>query len=134
MYGLGNWAAVAEHVATKSEPDCKAHYYAVYVDIPSFPEPQPLPAMRDINAAQVLGFRLVFAQACRHATGLTYNDRCAKREGAQQGAGGRLWQTTILAVGLDGLGIHPEADMKAMCRSGGSRALLHGHVRQERTQ
>ena len=65
MYGLGNWPAVAEHVATKSEPDCRAHYYAVYVDVPSFPEPQPRPAMRDVNAAQVLSLGLSDAPVCK---------------------------------------------------------------------
>ena len=53
MYGLGNWAAVAEHVGTKGEGACRGHYYAVYVDVPSFPEPAPLPAMLHVNQAQV---------------------------------------------------------------------------------
>ena len=53
MYGLGNWAAVAEHVGTKGEAACRGHYYAVYVDVPSFPEPTPLPAMLHVNQAQV---------------------------------------------------------------------------------
>ena len=53
MYGLGNWAAVAEHVGTKGEGACRGHYYAVYVDVPSFPEPTPLPGMLHVNQAQV---------------------------------------------------------------------------------
>ena len=53
MYGLGNWAAVAEHVGTKGEAACQGHYYAVYVDVPSFPEPTPLPSMLYVNQAQV---------------------------------------------------------------------------------
>ena len=53
MYGLGNWGAVAEHVGTKGEGTCRGHYYAVYVDVPSFPEPTPLPSMLHVNQAQV---------------------------------------------------------------------------------
>jgi transcriptional adapter 2-alpha len=63
MYGLGNWAAVAEHVGTQGEPECRAHYYAVYIDVPSFPEPQPLPSMRDVNRAQA---RARAPTHCRH--------------------------------------------------------------------
>ncbi len=39
LYGLGNWPDIAEHVQTKTADDCKAHFFAVYVDAPTFPEP-----------------------------------------------------------------------------------------------
>ncbi|KAK6918731.1 SANT/Myb domain [Dillenia turbinata] len=39
MYGLGNWAEVAEHVGTKSKSQCVDHYSAVYMNSPCFPRP-----------------------------------------------------------------------------------------------
>ncbi|XP_010252737.1 PREDICTED: transcriptional adapter ADA2 isoform X2 [Nelumbo nucifera] len=39
MYGLGNWAEVAEHVGTKSKAQCIDHYTTVYMNSPCFPLP-----------------------------------------------------------------------------------------------
>ncbi|XVF28047.1 hypothetical protein REPUB_Repub14bG0161800 [Reevesia pubescens] len=39
MYGLGNWAEVAEHVGTKSKEKCIDHYSNVYMNSPLFPLP-----------------------------------------------------------------------------------------------
>lgn len=39
MYGFGNWAEVAEHVGTKSKPQCIDHYNAIYMSSPCFPLP-----------------------------------------------------------------------------------------------
>ncbi|OMO65317.1 Zinc finger, ZZ-type [Corchorus capsularis] len=39
MYGLGNWAEVAEHVGTKSKEKCIEHYENVYMKSPVFPLP-----------------------------------------------------------------------------------------------
>ncbi|XP_052207012.1 transcriptional adapter ADA2-like isoform X5 [Diospyros lotus] len=39
MYGLGNWAEVAEHVGTKSKAQCTDHYNAIYMNSPCFPLP-----------------------------------------------------------------------------------------------
>ncbi|XP_022720722.1 transcriptional adapter ADA2b-like isoform X2 [Durio zibethinus] len=39
MYGLGNWAEVAEHVGTKSKEKCIDHYSNVYMKSPFFPLP-----------------------------------------------------------------------------------------------
>ncbi|KAL6207244.1 hypothetical protein ACLB2K_024488 [Fragaria x ananassa] len=39
MYGLGNWAEVAEHVGTKSKEQCIEHYTNVYLNSPYFPLP-----------------------------------------------------------------------------------------------
>ncbi|XP_057960996.1 transcriptional adapter ADA2b [Malania oleifera] len=39
MYGLGNWAEVAEHVGTKSKEHCIDHYTNVYLNSPYFPLP-----------------------------------------------------------------------------------------------
>ncbi|KAK8681009.1 hypothetical protein V6N13_053416 [Hibiscus sabdariffa] len=39
MYGLGNWAEVAEHVGTKSKEKCIDHYTNVYMKSPFFPLP-----------------------------------------------------------------------------------------------
>lgn len=39
MYGLSNWAEVAEHVGTKSKSECIDHYDTVYMNSPCFPLP-----------------------------------------------------------------------------------------------
>ncbi|KAF3451863.1 hypothetical protein FNV43_RR07959 [Rhamnella rubrinervis] len=39
MYGLGNWAEVAEHVGTKTKEQCIEHYTTVYMNSPFFPLP-----------------------------------------------------------------------------------------------
>ncbi|KAL5987946.1 Transcriptional adapter ada2 [Asimina triloba] len=39
MYGLGNWAEVAEHVGTKSKAHCIDHYTTVYLNSPCYPLP-----------------------------------------------------------------------------------------------
>ncbi|CAA6657304.1 unnamed protein product [Spirodela intermedia] len=46
MYGLGNWAEVAEHVGTKSKGQCIDHYTAYYLNSPCYPLP---------NMAHVVG-------------------------------------------------------------------------------
>lgn len=39
MYGMGNWAEVAEHVGTKSKEQCIDHYTNKYKNSPYFPLP-----------------------------------------------------------------------------------------------
>ncbi|KAJ4976603.1 hypothetical protein NE237_001709 [Protea cynaroides] len=39
MYGLGNWAEVAEHVGTKTKAQCIDHYTTAYMNSPCFPLP-----------------------------------------------------------------------------------------------
>lgn len=39
MYGMGNWAEVAEHVGTKSKEQCIEHYTNVYMNSTHFPLP-----------------------------------------------------------------------------------------------
>lgn len=39
MYGLGNWAEVAEHVATKTKAQCYDHYMSSYMNSPCSPLP-----------------------------------------------------------------------------------------------
>ncbi|XP_010540843.1 PREDICTED: transcriptional adapter ADA2b isoform X2 [Tarenaya hassleriana] len=39
IYGLGNWAEVAEHVGTKSKELCLEHYRNIYLNSPFFPLP-----------------------------------------------------------------------------------------------
>ncbi|KAH3764160.1 transcriptional adaptor 2 [Pelomyxa schiedti] len=41
IYGLGNWADVAEHVDTKTMEQCKAHYIETYLNVPTAPLPDP---------------------------------------------------------------------------------------------
>nr|WLQ69508.1 MYB protein [Zingiber officinale] len=45
MYGLGNWAEVAEHVGTKSKAQCIDHYTTSYLNSPCY----PLPDMSHVN-------------------------------------------------------------------------------------
>ncbi|KAJ0963543.1 hypothetical protein J5N97_028665 [Dioscorea zingiberensis] len=45
MYGLGNWAEVAEHVGTKSKTQCIEHYTTAYLNSPCY----PLPDMSRVN-------------------------------------------------------------------------------------
>ena len=42
MYGLGNWAEVAEHVGTKCKEKCINHYSNVYMRSLFFPLPDML--------------------------------------------------------------------------------------------
>ncbi|KAK9785179.1 hypothetical protein WJX73_004995 [Symbiochloris irregularis] len=53
MVGLGNWEAVATHVATKSSQQCMQHYRAIYLNSPAFPRPTAVPDMADLNPMQV---------------------------------------------------------------------------------
>ena len=53
MAGLGNWSAVAEHVGTKGQDACRQHYYDIYINCQSFPEPMPAPSMASIDKLQV---------------------------------------------------------------------------------
>ncbi|CAN7132211.1 unnamed protein product [Brassica rapa subsp. narinosa] len=39
IYGMGNWAEVAEHVGTKSKEQCLEHYRNIYLNSPFFPLP-----------------------------------------------------------------------------------------------
>ena len=39
MYGLGNWGDVCDHVGTKTESECKEHYFKNYIDCPTAPLP-----------------------------------------------------------------------------------------------
>ena len=32
MYGIGNWQEISEHIVTHDKADCKAHWYAAYLD------------------------------------------------------------------------------------------------------
>eukprot|EP00775_Hariotina_reticulata_P009048 gene9048-9218_t len=45
IYGPGSWAAVAEHVGTKSKAACKEHYFQIYIEPGSCPLPTPAPEM-----------------------------------------------------------------------------------------
>jgi transcriptional adapter 2-alpha len=38
-YGLGNWEDIADHVGTKTLGECRSHYFATYIDTPTFPLP-----------------------------------------------------------------------------------------------
>ena len=53
FFGLGNWAKVAEHVG-KHADDCKAHYFAVYVETETFPQPKPTSEMQGVNIRKLI--------------------------------------------------------------------------------
>ncbi|KAF8590925.1 SWIRM-domain-containing protein [Ramaria rubella] len=40
LQGLGNWAAVAEHVGTRTKEEIEQHYSSVYIDSPDYPLPR----------------------------------------------------------------------------------------------
>lgn len=48
--GPGNWAAVAEHVGTKSTDECQHHYHQIYIQPDSFPLPTPAPEMAGVSS------------------------------------------------------------------------------------
>ena len=39
MYGLGNWADIADLVATKTKEECERHYLEAYINVPTCPLP-----------------------------------------------------------------------------------------------
>lgn len=53
LYGLGNWNKVSEHVGRPAK-DCKAHYFAVYIETDTFPQPKPAPQMAELNIESVI--------------------------------------------------------------------------------
>ncbi|KAI8469008.1 MAG: hypothetical protein J3K34DRAFT_514672 [Monoraphidium minutum] len=53
VYGAGNWGAVAEHVGTKGRDACREHYFATYIDAPSFPLPTPAPEMAGVDVRRL---------------------------------------------------------------------------------
>ncbi|KIJ54664.1 hypothetical protein M422DRAFT_24568 [Sphaerobolus stellatus SS14] len=40
LQGLGNWAAVAEHIGTRTKDEVEKHYNSVYIDSETFPLPR----------------------------------------------------------------------------------------------
>ena len=51
LYGLGNWFEVAQHVRTRTSDDCNSHFFSVYVDPPSYPDPKDPLSEETIQAA-----------------------------------------------------------------------------------
>lgn len=39
LQGLGNWAAIAEHVGTRTKEEVEEHYKTIYIDSPDWPLP-----------------------------------------------------------------------------------------------
>lgn len=39
MYGLGNWADMAEYVGARTKEECEQHYQAIYLRSPTYPLP-----------------------------------------------------------------------------------------------
>ena len=79
MAGLGNWAAVAEHVGTKSQEACKQHYYGIYINSPAFPEPMPAPSMASIDKLQVSHLTQQKAGCRLNAADRCWTSRCGRR-------------------------------------------------------
>lgn len=53
IYGPGNWAAVSEHVGTKSTEECLSHYHQIYIQPGSFPLPTPAPEMAGLDVKKL---------------------------------------------------------------------------------
>jgi transcriptional adapter 2-alpha len=53
MYGLGNWADIAEHVGGRTKEECHDHYVQTYIQS----EQYPLPVSRHGHLRPVLGGR-----------------------------------------------------------------------------
>ena len=45
MFGYGNWAAISEHVGTKTLEDCKGHYFSIFIEHDEYPLPKSSKAM-----------------------------------------------------------------------------------------
>ncbi|XP_021718307.1 transcriptional adapter ADA2-like [Chenopodium quinoa] len=77
MYGLGNWAEVAEHVGTKSKSECIDHYDNIYMNSPCFPLP-------DLSHVAGKNREELFAMAKEHsnpkATGPALKEELSKEE------------------------------------------------------
>lgn len=39
MYGLGNWADMADHVGGRTKEECEQHYREIYLQSPDYPLP-----------------------------------------------------------------------------------------------
>lgn len=39
MYGLGNWADIAENVGGRTKEECEQHYRKIYIQSPEYPLP-----------------------------------------------------------------------------------------------
>lgn len=44
MYGLGNWADIAEHVGGRTKEECYEHYMRTYIESSDYPLPVRSPA------------------------------------------------------------------------------------------
>lgn len=53
LYGLGNWSRVGKHVG-KPEEECKNHYFSVYVDVDTFPNPKKAPEMKHLDIKKLI--------------------------------------------------------------------------------
>jgi hypothetical protein len=53
QFGLGGWARAAEHVGRAAD-ECRAHYFAVYVDTEAAPLPRPTPAMGAVDVRALI--------------------------------------------------------------------------------
>lgn len=45
MYGLGNWADIAEHVGGRTKEECYEHYMRTYIESPDYPLPVRVPSL-----------------------------------------------------------------------------------------
>lgn len=83
LYGLGNWADVAEHVATKSAELCKEHYFNIYIN----PSTGPLP-----DTSKVLTTNL--EEYLRQRQDLLYYDEYPRLPTHPPGKGGKPKKNT----------------------------------------
>lgn len=55
-FGLGNWTQIGHHVG-KSPEDCKEHYFKVYVETESFPQPQRSYELKSVDIRKLIDER-----------------------------------------------------------------------------
>lgn len=63
MYGMGNWGDVSDHVGTKSNQECKTHYFNVYINVPTAPMPDLSKVLTTAETLQELRNRMRDAPA-----------------------------------------------------------------------
>lgn len=97
LYGIGSWTRIAEHVG-RSEQECRQHYFEVYIQTDTFPEPKPAPNLTEIDIQKLIeGHR---ASQNRMMGAASLSDVLA--DGVVQGEEGPP-ETEVPAEGIDSL-------------------------------
>ncbi|KAL4320948.1 hypothetical protein HN51_065118 [Arachis hypogaea] len=134
MYGLGNWAEVAEHVGTKNKESCIEHYRNIYLNSPFF----PLPDMSHVvgkNKKELLAMAKGQGEdkkGISMADGLkeesTFSPSRVKVEDSHKaGSSGPNQKASNSARGKDGLGVVKLEDSQVDRNFGGKKPNSSGN-------